>query len=222
VLATERLEQDLRRRFDVREETFVHADASFTLIMPRDVDTLLDATPLDDDERIPYWAELWPSARALTRHLLEVPPLRGPVLELGCGLALPSLALRRRGVEVVASDWLADALAFAAANARRNGLGELATTLLDWRSPPAGLGPFPTIVAADVLYEGRNVDALLHTLGRLLAPGGEVVLADPERRHLDPFLARLREEGWDVEEFHRQPGPPAVSLLRARPPATAG
>src|SRR4029077_12532077 len=39
----------------------------------------------------PYWAELWPCARALAAHVATLDLAGMRVLELGCGLALPAL-----------------------------------------------------------------------------------------------------------------------------------
>src|SRR5215210_3832117 len=64
---------------------------------------------------IPWWARLWPSGTALARALEAEPPRPGArVLELGCGLALPSLAAARAGAEVLATDGSTDAVVFAA------------------------------------------------------------------------------------------------------------
>jgi len=199
----DRLEAELRQRFGMREETFAHADCRLALIMPRATDDLLDEAEFARDERIPYWAELWPAARVLARHLLDAPPPRGRVLELGCGLALPSLVLLGRGIDVVATDYYDDALLFAGANARRNGLPDLVASLLDWRSLPADLGRFETVVAADVLYEARNIASFTAALAVLLADDGEVLLADPDRKHLPAFLEAARGAGWRVSELAR-------------------
>jgi predicted nicotinamide N-methyase len=197
------LEAELRRRFVTREETFVHAGCHLEMLMPGATDDLLDEAEFARDERIPYWAELWPAARALARHLLDTPPPGGRVLELGCGLALPSLILLGRGADVVATDYYDDALRFAEVNARRNGLPELATAHLDWRSPPTALGRFATVVAADVLYEQRNIAPFAAALAVLLADGGEVLLADPDRKHLPAFIAAMHGAGWQVRELAR-------------------
>ncbi len=64
---------------------------------------------------IPYWARLWPSGLALAGAVADDPPEPGTrVLELGCGLALPSLAAARAGASVLATDASTDAVAFAA------------------------------------------------------------------------------------------------------------
>lgn len=213
------LETELRRRFAVRAEGFAHAGFSVELLLPASADALIDESEFNVDERLPYWAELWPSARALTRVLLDAPALPGPAVELGCGVALPSLALRARGVEALATDYYPEALDFALAGAERNGIPAPRTALLDWRDPHPGLGRFPLVVAADVLYEARNAEALASLLPRLTAPGGSVLLADPGRFHSPAFERRMREDGWSVEEEAVREEPPSrVRLLRLRPP----
>jgi predicted nicotinamide N-methyase len=212
----EALEAELRARFDVREERFEHGGWEAELILPRAADELIDETEFASDERLPYWAELWPSARGLARHLLDAPGPRADghqgtevrgyggwedvrVLELGCGVALPSLALRRRGADVLATDWYDDALRFARANAARNGLAPLRTQALDWRHPPGGWG-YDLVMAADVLYEPRNVAILATLLQRVTAPGGTVLIADPGRLYAGDFFRTMRAEHWHVEE----------------------
>lgn len=140
------------------------------------------------DEYLPYWAELWPSAVALARTVAAQPLAGLRVLELGCGLALPALAAARAGASVLATDWSADAVAAAAANARDAGLA-VQTLVADWRAPAplVAAGPFDLVLAADVLYEARAVDPLLALLQALAAP--RVLVADPSRATAEPFLA---------------------------------
>lgn len=224
----EALEAELRARFDVREERFEHGGWAAELILPLAADELIDETEYADDERLPYWAELWPSARGLARHLLDAAGPNAPggedvrkegaagsgwngvrVLELGCGVALPSLALRSRGADVLATDWYDDALRFARANAARNGLGPLRTQALDWRLPPGGWG-YDLVIAADVLYEPRNVAILATLLQRVTAPGGTVLIADPGRVYAGDFFRTMRAEHWHVDEAGVRMEPSAV------------
>ena len=111
------------------------------------------------------------------------------MLELGCGLGLPSLAAALGGGRVLATDWSGSAVDLLHDNADRNG-ARLETAVVDWTRPDALLerAPFDLVLAADVLYEERNVEPLADLLPRL---GGEVLLADPGRPQLDGFLERL-------------------------------
>ncbi|MGI9180387.1 MAG: class I SAM-dependent methyltransferase [Longimicrobiaceae bacterium] len=192
------IEMRLRRRFKVRIERFEHEGLELGMLLPVSPEELIDEAEFERDERLPYWAELWPSARALTRHLLEREPPPGRVLELGAGVALPSLALHARGAQVLATDYYEDALLFARANAEHNDLPPLPAALLDWRQPAEGLGRFDLILSADVLYERRNAEALAAVLPRLLTPAGRVLLADPGRVYLDEFERLMVGAGWSI------------------------
>jgi predicted nicotinamide N-methyase len=95
------------------------------------------------------------------------------VLELGCGLGLPSLVAAARGAEMTAVDWAPDAVDLLRQNAARNGLA-LDCTVHDWRQPLPTT--FDLALAADVLYERRNVEPVLARL-REAAPEALVGLA---------------------------------------------
>jgi predicted nicotinamide N-methyase len=64
---------------------------------PRDFEDLLTEEAFVQEELLPYWAHLWPSAVALAEELAPR-SLRGArTLELGCGLGLPSVVAARGG-----------------------------------------------------------------------------------------------------------------------------
>ncbi len=108
---------------------------------------------------VPYWARPWPSGLALAAALATDPPRPGQkVLELGCGLALPSVVAARAGAQVLATDGATDAVAFAAHVLALNEVeGEVA--LADWAEHGDQLvarGPWDLVLAADVLYTQRQ------------------------------------------------------------------
>ena len=201
------------------EETVALDGHEIVIERPRNSEALLDEDAFEHEEFLPYWAELWPSARALTRHLLDAGAAGWTgrrVIELGAGVALPSLALLRMGADALATDWYADALAFARTNAWRNGLGMLRTDPLDWRHPPPDVR-YPSVIAADVLYEKRNAELLVALLPRLLQPGGTALIADPGRVYSGEFLDGMRALGWavDLADERREPSAAqAESLVR--------
>jgi predicted nicotinamide N-methyase len=159
------------------------------IVHPRDSEALLDEEAFEREEFLPYWAQLWPSAIVLARTTASIRPAGRRVLELGCGLGLPSIVAALEGASVLATDWSPDAVAFAAANASRNG-AVLRTAVCSWTDPRALVAgaPWDLVLAADVLYEARNVDQLLELLPRLVDGSGEVLIADPGRRPAERFL----------------------------------
>src|SRR3954468_16537412 len=110
-------------RDDQVEEIVPLGERDISILRPRDTVALLDEEAFaQGDEFIAYWADLWPSAIVLPRHI-AARALRGArVLELGCGLGLPSLAVALAGGRPLATDWAPDALAAVERNAARNGL----------------------------------------------------------------------------------------------------
>ena len=202
---------------ELRTERFAHGAFTVDMVLPRAADELIDVSEFNRDERLPYWADLWPSARGLARHLLDARVPAGRVLELGCGVALPSLALRWCGVPVLATDYYEEALDFARRNAEENGIPAPDTLLLDWRMPPADLGRFDLVIAADVLYEKRNAEALMGLLPRVTAPGGRVLVADPGRVYFADFRAGMEGLGWGVRVLETREEPSGVgegSMIR--------
>ena len=176
--------ETLRQRFPLATTKISIADWQFELHRPANPDDLISDLEFDRDGRLPYWAELWPSATALAHRIatFAAEPGNGRrLLELGCGLGLVSLAAIRAGFEVVSTDYYEEALAFTELNARHNGLVPPATRLVDWRRFPEDLGRFDLVVASDVLFEKPNIPLIAAAFSRTLAPGGRGLLTDPGR-----------------------------------------
>jgi predicted nicotinamide N-methyase len=184
-----------------------------TLLRPRDSEALLDETAFEREEYLPYWAELWPSGLALARALAHRRLEGCRAIEVGCGLAVPSIVAALRGARVLATDWSADAVAMVGINAHRNGV-RLETCVCSWADPEqlVAMGPWDLLLAADVLYERRNGELLLELLPRLVARGGEVLIADPGRPATASFL-RAAESTWQVRD-ERDDLAPSVTLYR--------
>jgi predicted nicotinamide N-methyase len=139
---------------------------------------------------------LWRSGVALARELAGQ-DLRGKrVVELGCGLAVPSIAAAMGGAEALATDGDIDALSLVRRNAEANGV-EVETDAVDWADPNelVDRGPFDLVFATDVLYERPGVAMLLNLLPRL-APVAWV--ADPGRPAAEAFFDQATRR-WSIE-----------------------
>ena len=184
----------------MREERIVVAGRELVIARPDDPESLIDESRFDEDEFLPYWADLWPSGIALARHVAELDLGGKRVLELGCGLALPSFAAALAGADVLATDWAPEAIELVAVNAAANGL-RVSGAVLDWTSQQLSDERFDVVVAADVLYEERNAVPLLRVLGETVAPGGHVLVADPGRRHAATFFGQAQAAGWAAQRL---------------------
>ena len=185
------------------------------LLAPRDGESLLSEKAFAQDEFLPYWAELWPSAMALARVIARRPLTGRRVIELGCGLGLPAIAAALAGGRVLATDWSPDSVAMTARNARRNDVA-LNAEVFRWDAAPGPLGPpWPLVLGSDLLYEARNVPALLALLPLLTAASGEVWLADPGRAPAAVFL-ETAARAWRLDAMPHD-GPAHVTVHRLRP-----
>lgn len=178
---------------------------------PDNFDLLLDAAVDDPEQNLPYWAELWPSGIALAAYVLEQAELvRGRrVLELGCGLGVTATAAMRVGADLLVTDYAPEALALCARNTARQAGASPRGMQLNWRHPDSAFlaeAPWGIVLAADVLYEARDVAPLLHLAPRLVAPDGELWLAEPGRAPAAEFLTQMAARGWHARE-QRYSGP---------------
>jgi predicted nicotinamide N-methyase len=199
------------------EEKVILGAHTFWMSRPADPDRMLDHPAIlaasARDDYMPYWCDLWPAARMLAKAVLnENWPTGLKTLELGCGLGLPGIAALAKGLEVTFSDYDTTALRFAADNARRNGFTQFHTLPLDWRQPPAL--PFALILAADLIYEERNVAPLVHTLNMLLAPDGLCLLTDQDRKPAPVLQETLRTAGFTFQTTVMHAGKPGGDRYR--------
>ncbi|HEX7102940.1 MAG TPA: methyltransferase domain-containing protein [Nitrolancea sp.] len=199
-------------------------DASFSLpdsgqalqlVQPVDFDALLEAAAGDPEQNLPYWAEIWPSGIALADELVAQPDMvRGQrVLEIGSGIGVTASVALMVGAELTVADYSPESLLLCRYNALVNSGREPETLQINWRDPSdelrtlAGSG-FPVVLAADVLYESRDVEPLLDLVEWLVAPEGLLWLAEPGRNIAERFIEQATERGWrDTLSFHAGPWP---------------
>jgi predicted nicotinamide N-methyase len=157
----------------------------------------------DPERHLPYWAEIWPSGIVLAGMVARDPGrFAGQrVLEIGPGIGVTAVAALHAGADLVVADVSPGALALCALNARDQTAREPQTLWMNWRIPSpklfevAGEG-FAIVLAADVLYEREDIMPLLRLLERVLAPGGELWLAEPGRTPAERFVEAVKRRGW--------------------------
>lgn len=190
---------------------FVEAEVAgriWRLTRPADLETLwqgLGEEDFGDDERLPYWVELWPAAVLLARHVARnAEQVRGRFcLDAGCGLGLGALVAASVGGRVLGFDYEPEALVHARQNAVVNqelldGNAAPRFAVMDWRKPALARGSVDLLLGADILYEQRFFEPVAALLDHALAPGGVAWIADPDRSVSAPAWKRLEGLGWSV------------------------
>jgi predicted nicotinamide N-methyase len=148
----------------------------------------------------PLFGMVWPSARILAEDMqgFEIEGKR--ILEIGCGLALASLVLQRRGGNITASDIHPMAAGFLTENLRLNGLSPIRFRTGSWADTDPDLGEFDLIIGSDLLYERDQPEILSGFIGRHSRARVEVVIVDPDRGNRPRFNRSMVDLGFVHDE----------------------
>lgn len=192
----EELRAVIASHYDVDGMRLTVGAVTFDILHVRDTNRLLDLVSpevFSEDERLPYWADLWTSSIDLAGWLLGLEGMAGKsVLELGSGVGLAGIAAARAGARVMLTDYETDALLFSRYNALTNLPADtfhrrVRCLPMDWRAPDVN-EQFDLIVGADIVYERRNFLPILSLLQTHLVPGGSALLTEPDRSVGQVFL----------------------------------
>lgn len=147
----------------------------------------------DSSTPFPYWARVWPAAKAMAAYLLENPALidQKKVLELGAGTGLPSFCIAARAKEVTISDQDAMAVALMEKNIAALGLINTRALQLDWNQYPPGLKA-DIILLSDINYAPADFNSLLILIQQWLQQGSTILLSTPQRIMAIPFVHELQ------------------------------
>lgn len=203
----------------VKYKTIIHQrkyqDKLYVVEAIRDLDEAIDdlCETLSDEEKndpfaedlCPYFGILWPASEALAFYLSENSNLvkNKTVLELGCGLGLPSIVASHLQGKVLATDYHPDVEAYYKRNLNHSSL-ESEYKRLNWREDQSSVGQFDLVMGSDVLYENKHAREVAQGLIRFMKPDGSILLSDPGRNYLQPFLEAMKLEGFE-EEMHLIP-----------------
>ena len=187
--------------YQVKLETVTGTGADLTLR------SLLDRVQFHDPEgeaeragippaSWPLFGLLWPSAQVLAGVMCSFEIDGKRMLELGCGLALASLVVHRRGGDITATDCHPLAAEFLAHNLQLNRLPAMKYLHAHWNQPNPLLGRFDVIIGSDVLYDRDQPQALSQFIDRHAQPGVEVLIVDPNRGNQNSFSRKMTELGF--------------------------
>ncbi len=174
-------------------------------------------------EDCPYFGQVWAAALGLAETLAVMDLKDKSILEVGCGLALPSIVAAKLGAKCTAIDIHKDVEIFLKENLIANDLqvNAISYNCADWQLFSKSTGQcFDLIIASDVLYENHHPRSLMEFFRTFLAPNGEVLIVDPCRWHHQDFINTLRANNFAVELAYNRTTennqPVKLAVIRAR------
>lgn len=162
----------------------------------------------------PLFGLLWPSSIHMAGRLAQRPVCPDErILEIGCGLALPTLTGRRRGARITASDRHPLSRVFLEANARLNDVSPVKYRHGQWglefepciSDTGAELlsARYDLIVGSDLLYDRDAPMLLADFIDDHAAEEAEVWIMDPDRGHRPAFNRCMAGYGFQLVEEER-------------------
>lgn len=177
----------------------------YILERPQDLESLWQQMSQEEfaqDERIPYWVELWPAGIVLAEWLYSQKNRLNKTccLDIGCGLGITSFVLHVCATQVFAMDYEFQALQYAKHNANLNSLPSPYWLQMDWRYPGFQHQVFSFIWGAGIIYETRFFHPLIELFEHCLATDGIIWLTTPNRQVNKHFWQLLDSKGWQIQE----------------------
>ncbi len=163
------------------------------------------------------FGQLWQASRVLAKAVKHIEIEDRRIIELGCGLALPSLVLQHRGADITASDYHPLSEPFLDYNTDLNNLEHIPYVNLPWADKNEHVGKFDLIVGSDILYEPNHSDMLAGLIGRIASRNSKVLISCPGRGYRNQFSRSLKELGFKLNEarvpFNKDEKPPYKGRL---------
>lgn len=162
----------------------------------------------------PLFGLLWPSSIQMAQRFLQRPVREDErILEIGCGLALPTLVGRRCGARITASDRHPLTRMFLEANAILNDVSPVKYRHGQWGVPGniciSDTGAellsarYDLILGSDLLYDRNAPQELAYFIDDHAAAEAEVWIIDPDRGHRPAFTRQMAGYGFELVEQER-------------------
>lgn len=150
----------------------------------------------------PIFGVVWPSSVVLAHILEEFDTAGRRILEVGCGIALPSLLLNSQGADITATDFHPEVEVFLKRNVALNHGYKINYECTDWRNREDSLEKFDLIIGSDLLYEDQHIRPLAGFISRHAKHDCEVILVDPGRGRNGRMTAAMAAFGFSCVVQH--------------------
>jgi predicted nicotinamide N-methyase len=143
---------------------------------------------------------VWDSSQVLAHLMLDMDIQGKRILEVGCGIALPSLILNKREANITATDYHPNTQNFLEQNTSLNNDRKIPFVRTSWLDINDDLGKFDVIIGSDLLYEPDHVDQLSSFIDRHSMPNNEIIIVDPGRSLYTRFSRKMKKLGYSYQK----------------------
>ena len=139
-----------------------------------------------DGTKDPWWMYVWASGIALSSFAVEQNINGKSVLEVGPGLGLASIVLKKQGNDVSVHDINPDILPYLLLNSQENEV-QMPTWVESLESDP---NTYDVVVSSDVMYNIHKIPQLVSSMFNKMKETGKLIICEPDR----PMMIRNLEK----------------------------
>jgi predicted nicotinamide N-methyase len=173
-------------------QAFCFADKTVKAFIPS-AEWLQQQFEIKENSYAPYWAQVWPAAKALCEVIVAEPELVKDkvVLELAAGLGLPSLYAAQFAKQVISSDIAEEAVSMIKQSINFNSIQNMSCTVMDWNKIDKN-AEVDLLLLSDINYDPASFDILYKILTDFIKNGTAVLLSTPQRLLAKSFMEKLQ------------------------------
>lgn len=191
--------------YQVKSESYTFAGHAITVRSLKDLQQFSDPSGTAEIAGIssalwPIFGNVWPSGLILAEIMGSYCVENIRILEIGCGLGIPSLITRQRGGDISACDIHPEAGVLMQRNSEINTLSAIPFFTCNWHDHHAEMGLFDLIIGSDLLYEAQHPAQLAAFIARHMHPHGQVIMIDPGRKLHGKFTRQMQNNGFIYSE----------------------
>lgn len=144
----------------------------------------------------PLFGQVWPMSKILAKEMLQETFTGKRILEVGCGIGLPSIVVKQLGGDITASDYHPLAQSFLVDNAALNSLDPIRFRSGNWNTENLDLGKFDLIIGSDILYEHQHIELISSFINDHAHKRVDIVIVDPGRGSHRSFARAMGHLGY--------------------------
>ena len=197
------MESDIIKKYNLKVKSLKGKNSEMKIFQAETLDNIIDSiifNKFTEDERFPYFLNIWDSGIHLFRFLTEEFDAKifknKKIVELGSGTGIVGISFLKLGGKVLFTDFESEALELCKLNANLNHFKKIKTLMADWRNFPDLKFKADYITGSDLFYEKRMLQPLTDTSMKFLDRGAKFILADPSREYCSDYLRLMDDKGY--------------------------
>ncbi len=180
-----------KSKYDVETHDLMILGRKFYYFLPSSIEPFINITsPM---KNFPLWAKVWPSSMVLADFMAAQPvDPKKQIIEIGAGIGIAGIVASAFGHNMTITEYNADAMEFAGANAFINGCSGIPIISMNWNEPQLTCR-YDKIIGSEVIFREQDFIPIQKLFQSVLKPDGEIILVSEIRKPVLEFYQKMKD-----------------------------